>query len=411
MRRFLIWIVGGLFVLALVAGDLMMSFATGAEASVAVLPPVATSTGIQPARVHVAQEQRRQRRTLLDMLFGNEPAPAPPPRQEQQPVQRRAPAPVAALPPPPPAIEKAPNATRLAVMGDSMAVDVARGLERFYAEDPNLVVVDMGVGSSGFVREDYFDWNGTLREEIAKGSFDLAVVIIGINDRQNMTEPQGTFETLTPGWGEVYQSRVRDFVQQLRAANKPVIWVGLPPMSRGSYNEAIVQINAIQRLAAFGGGAEFLDIYERFLDEDGNYSSFGPDLNGQRVRMRKDDGIHFSTGGADKLAFFLSQSIKLFYRGGGGVGYEVADPLAGTDAQIMVRPPFQGLGQTRLLEVAGAVVPLTHAPRRAAELISFEPVSAGPAAFALDRLVDAPAGRADAFGIGNSAPTHNPGGR
>src|SRR5690606_17175308 len=103
----------------------------------------------------------------------------------------------------------------------------------------------------------------------------------------------------------------------------------------------------------------------------------GPDLNGNRVRMRKDDGIHFSAAGADKLAFYLSQTLKLYYRGGGGLGIEVADPLAGTDAQVMVRPPYQGLGEIRLLEVAGAVISLTHSQRRAAELISTGAVAPG----------------------------------
>ena len=86
-----------------------------------------------------------------------------------------------------------------------------------------------------------------------------------------------------------------------------MIWVGLPPMSKTEYSAAISQISNIQRLASFSGGAEFLDIYERFLGEDGKYSSHGPDVNGQNARMRKDDGIHFSTAGSDKLAFYLSQ--------------------------------------------------------------------------------------------------------
>ena len=74
---------------------------------------------------------------------------------------------------------------------------------------------------------------------------------------------------------------------------------------------------------------EFVDIYDRFVGEDGKYSSSGPDLNGNRVRMRKDDGIHFSAAGADKLAFYLSQTIKNYYKGAGGVGIDIADALAG----------------------------------------------------------------------------------
>jgi hypothetical protein len=172
-------------------------------------------------------------------------------------------------------------------------------------------------------------------------------------------------------------------------------------MSKADYSNAIGQISSIQRLAVFSSGAEFVDIYDRFLGEDGKYSSFGPDLNGNRVRMRKDDGIHFSAAGADKLAFYLSQSIKTYYRGGGAVGIEVADALAGTDAGLMVRPPYQGLGQTRLLEVAGAVIPLSAAPKRASDLVTAVSMPAPSAdAFDMLQMIEAPVGRADAFGVG-----------
>jgi hypothetical protein len=181
-------------------------------------------------------------------------------------------------------------------------------------------------------------------------------------------------------------------------------------MSRGEYSTAMSQISALQKMAAFSSGAEFLDIYDRFLGEDGKYSSYGPDVNGQNARMRKDDGIHFSAAGADKLAFYVSQSLRTFYRGG-AVTLAVADPLAGTDAASMLRPPYQGLGQIRLLEVAGAVVPLSRAPQRAADLLVATPPVAraeAGAPFSIEQLMQAPVGRVDAFGVGvspNAAPT------
>lgn len=346
-------------------------------------------------RIEVAQQQKR--RTLFDVLFGSEPQPTPPPPQVQRSQPRQA-AP-AALPPPKPQVEKAENATRLAVFGDSMAVDLAKALERFYAEDPNLVVINQGVGSSGFVRDDYFDWNKTIGEQIAADSFDLAVVIIGVNDRQEIRVDGQSYNSLTPQWTAAYQARLNDFLGQLRAARKPVIWVGLPPMSKTEYSAAMSQISALYKMAAFSGGAEYLDIYDRFLGEDGKYSSQGPDVNGQNARMRKDDGIHFSTAGADKLAFYISQSIRTFYRGG-TITVAVADPLLGTDAAAMLRPPYQGQGQTRLLEVAGAVVPISRAPQRAADLLVAAPQLASDTGFSLEQLMVAPIGRVDAFGVG-----------
>ncbi|WP_375452552.1 DUF459 domain-containing protein [uncultured Devosia sp.] len=344
----------------------------------------------------VAQDQKR--RTLFDLLFGEEPAAAPPVEQPQQP-RRTTPRPTASLPPPLPEVSKAQNATRLAVFGDSMAVDLSKGLERFYADDPNLVVIDQGVGSSGFVRADYFDWDKAVAEQIAANSFDLAVVMIGVNDRQEISADGQSYPALSEGWKAAYQRRLVSFLDKLRAAGKPVIWIGLPPMSKTEYSAALAQISAIQRLASFSSGAEYLDIYERFLGEDGKFSSYGPDVNGQSARMRKDDGIHFSSAGADKLAFYLSQSIRTFYRGG-GMTVEVGDPLAGTDAAAMVRLPYQGLGQIRLLEVAGAVIPLTRSPNRAGDLLSAGSVAPPAAPFTLEQLMRAPMGRVDAFGVG-----------
>ena len=98
----------------------------------------------QSGDVVVGQQQRR--RTLFDILFGDDQptsTPAPVTQPRSQPRQQAAPA----TPPPPPEVTKAADATRLAVFGDSLAVDLSRALERFYADDPNLVVIGKGVGS------------------------------------------------------------------------------------------------------------------------------------------------------------------------------------------------------------------------------------------------------------------------
>ncbi|MFD2647450.1 DUF459 domain-containing protein [Devosia albogilva] len=385
----------------------MLRFAIAIVIGLFVFVDVAPVFAQESGTMIVAQQQKR--RTLFDLLFGEEPAPQPveqaPQRQQQQqqqqqPRQQSAPAPTPSLPPPKPEVEKAENATRLAVFGDSLAIDLSRALERFYAEDPNLVVIDQGVSSSGFVRDDFFDWNAAIEEAIAEDSFDVAVVIIGINDRQEIRSNGRALEPLTTEWNAAYQARIASFLNKLRAARKPVIWVGLPPMSKSDYSAAISQIANLQKMASFAGGAEYVDIYERFVGEDGQYASHGPDVNGQNARMRKDDGIHFATAGADKLAFYISQSMRTFYRGG-AVTIAVADPLAGTDAASMLRPPYQGLGQTRLLEVAGAVIPISRAPARAGDLVSAAALPQPETApFSLEQLVTAPVGRADAFGVG-----------
>ena len=347
-----------------------------------------------------APQQAPHRRTLLEMLFGprdNSPDQQQQLQQQVTPPKRKA-QPVAQLPPAKPIVAKADGATRIAIFGDSLAVDVGKAIDRFYADDPNVSVLDQEVGSSGFVRTDFFDWNKAIAQQIKDDSFDVAVMIIGINERQTMNVDGNSYKPLTDEWNKAYSARLNTFLAQLRAANKPVVWIGLPPMAPPQFSSAMSQISALQRLASFGNGAEFVDIYDKFLDDNGNYVDSGPDVNGQQAVMRKSDGIHFASAGADKVAFYASQAIKLFAHGA-GAGLAVADPLAGTDAAQMLRPPYQGLGQIRLLQVAGAVMPLTGSQPRADDLINAASADVSPG-FDLKQLLNAPVGRADAFGAG-----------
>lgn len=346
------------------------------------------------SRVEVAQ-------SLWDRLFGPRKSLRPPAdvgtkkRTTTSAPKRRA-----SLPPAKPKVEKNDAATRLAVFGDSLAVDLAKAMDRFYAEDPNLAIISQGVGSSGLVRDDFFDWQKAINDAIAEDSFDIAVMIIGINDRQNLRVDGKSAKPLTEAWKGEYSSRVNQMLDVLRASGKPVIWVGMPPMQARSYSAAISEISSLQKLSVLSSGFEFVDVYERFADEGGNYVSFGPDINGVSKQMRKGDGIHFSSAGSDKLAFYINQSLKRFYRGG-AISLAIADPLAGTDAAGFQRLPFQGVGQVRLLEVAGAVVSLREVTeRRSGQLLIADPAQIAPAGFNMDEMVMAPIGRADAFGVG-----------
>ena len=132
--------------------------------------------------------------------------------------------------------------------------------------------------------------------------------------------------------------------------------------------------------------------------------------------MRKDDGIHFSAAGADKLAFYLSQTLKLYYRGGGTVGIEVADALARHRRAADGAAALSGAGADPAAR-SGRRGDLAHphaAPRRRPG-DRRQRLQAPPAAFDPTLLIEAPVGRVDAFGVGKlpeaEADVANAGGR
>ena len=49
--------------------------------------------------------------------------------------------------------------------------------------------------------------------------------------------------------------------------------------------------------------------YRTGPDERGHFAAYGPDVNGQMLRLRTSDGIHFTTAGAKKLAHFVETEI------------------------------------------------------------------------------------------------------
>ncbi|SDG74937.1 DUF459 domain-containing protein [Pelagibacterium luteolum] len=371
--------------------------------------------------------QERSSRTLFEFLFGSQnqpqqqaPAPQPQPQPQAQPRPQPQPQPQQTRPAPRPAPVPAPqpvqsdkseNARRIAVFGDSLGVDLARALERLYADNPEMMVLEESVGSSGFVRDDFFDWNEAIEAEIARDSFDVAVVAIGINDRQELANA----DPLSDAWRETYRGRLDAFLADLGAAGKEVIWIELPPMEQPSYGAAMVQISSIHKSAVDAAGANWVETYERYMGENGGYSIDGPDLNGNIVAMRRGDGIHFSAAGADKLAFYVDRALGTGSSGGrvsaSGSTSEVADLLAGTDAASMLRPPFQGLDQMRLVEMASIIQDLGGANQRAGDLIIAGSQTAGTQRFSLDSMLNAPAGRIDAFGATPAVAIENASGR
>jgi hypothetical protein len=197
------------------------------------------------------------------------------------------------------------------VIGDSLAVLTADGLTQAFADRPEIGVIGRARESSGLVRDDYYDWLKTAGDlAAAKAKLDFVVVILGINDMQPLKDGAETLDPLSDKWREIYDQRIERLVAPFKAAHVPVAWVGLPPMRSERFNAQVVKLNELFKEKAEEAGAHYVDIWDAFANQDGDYDAFGPDINGQTVKLRSSDGIHFTKAGARKLAQFLETDIK-----------------------------------------------------------------------------------------------------
>lgn len=275
----------------------------------------------EPARPAQAQE----RRTILDMLFGFGRRQPPPvyddvpiyePRQKQPQQQRpkarktqqkAKPAPVE---PAPVVVEKLETAKKVLVVGDFMAGSLGDGLKTAFETTPGIVIETRANGSSGLVREDYFNWPENLPAYIAETKPSLIIISLGANERQQMAIGGEKEKFRTDRWLAEYTRRTGTFAALARVDKTPLLWVGMPPFQSTSMTADMVTLNGIFRTETEKVGGTFVDIWDGFVDEDGKFVMTGSDINGQQVRLRGSDGINLTKAGKRKLAFYVEKDIR-----------------------------------------------------------------------------------------------------
>ncbi|MBY6241193.1 SGNH family hydrolase [Methylosinus sp. Sm6] len=206
-----------------------------------------------------------------------------------------------------------PNAPSFQVVaiGDTLGQQLADGLDEAFADRPDVRILHRGKESSGLVRDDFFDWPKAVRELLAGGEkIDVAVVMIGSNDRQAIHEGGQSFEPLSPLWRQHYAARVDAIRAAFKEKKIPLVWVGLPVTKNEHFSADMAKLNDIYRDRATLDGAPFIDIWEAFADERNQYQAFGPDINGRIVKLRAGDGVHFTDVGARKVAHFVEGEIR-----------------------------------------------------------------------------------------------------
>lgn len=197
------------------------------------------------------------------------------------------------------------------VMGDSLGGELADGIEEAFEDTPEIGVIHKFNDSSGLVRADYFDWLKAARDIAAdKRKPDLAIVMLGSNDRQPIEQGGRAYEPLSEDWRTIYTSRVEALIGVFKEKNIPVVWVGLPIMKAERFSADMTRINDIFRASATKLGVPYIDIWDVFAGEHGQYAAFGPDVIGQNALLRTSDGVHFTAAGARKLASFVESEIK-----------------------------------------------------------------------------------------------------
>jgi hypothetical protein len=234
------------------------------------------------------------------------------PRPEARPALRPRERPVESAGGKPPAAAAVAPTFFVAVLGDSLGQMLAQGLTEAFADQPEVAILREAKENSGLVRDDFYDWTKVAQDLLASGrQIDFAVMMIGSNDRQPLRDGKGdTFEPRSPAWEEAYAHRIEAIAAMFRDRKIPLLWVGLPVLKSQRLSADANAFNDLYRANAGKAGATYVDVWEAFANDAGEYSATGPNIDGQIVKLRASDGVHFTVAGARKLAHFVEPDIR-----------------------------------------------------------------------------------------------------
>lgn len=340
---------------------------------------------------------------------------------------------------PPPRKPEVEAPKTVLVLGDSMADWLAYGLEDAFSEAGEFGVTRRHRSNSSLIRNEPrdYDWLQGARDALAAERADAIVMMIGLGDRHAIREraqprppagarpndpakpgeagaPEqpaaGAAEATPPDrpgpavsrefrserWVELYSKRIDDVIAVLKSKRVPVLWVGLPPIRGPRARSELSFLNDVYKQRAEKAGIVYVDVWEGFVDESGDFNTMGPDVMGQMRRLRSGDGVYFTRFGARKLAHFVDREInRLFSR-----DTPMALPIPEEQKQL-VPGPGQPSGPAAR-PVSGPVVSLTGDTPKPESLLGTRQDAAAGDTLAVKTLINGepiePAsGRADNF--------------
>ena len=252
----------------------------------------------------------------------------------------------------------------MVVIGDSMADWLGNGLDENYSDQPEIGVQRKIRATSGLVRYDAkneaLDWPQAAKDSLSNEKPDAIVVMLGLNDRLPLREkaraqpkrngepaqgannstsqasqdkaaapedadappqtathtqsqqpvPGGSYDFHTDQWAALYAKRIDAMIAALKSKGAPVIWVGLPAIRGTKATSDISFLDELYRERAERAGIIYVDIWDGFVDDDGDFAMQGPDFKGQIRRLRTADGVYFTKAGAVKLASYVDRELR-----------------------------------------------------------------------------------------------------
>ncbi|MBZ7937748.1 MULTISPECIES: DUF459 domain-containing protein [Campylobacter] len=189
-------------------------------------------------------------------------------------------------------------------IGDSLMQGVAINLNK----NLNILGIkseDLSRQNTGLSYKSYFNWAKTIEDAfLSNSNIKYLVILLGPNDPWDIKKGKNYLRFGSSAWKEFYKTRVDEIIQIAQKYQVKILWFEVPPMKKDSLNDKIQILNEIYRQEVLKNKEIFIDTKSSFTLNN-QYSTYIKNENNKTIKVRTDDGIHFTMNGAKIMSKLL----------------------------------------------------------------------------------------------------------
>ncbi|HEG0313308.1 TPA: DUF459 domain-containing protein [Campylobacter coli] len=195
-------------------------------------------------------------------------------------------------------------------IGDSLMQGVAIALNRDLI-DLGLKANDLSKQNTGLSYKSYFDWAKATKEAFAKNpNIKYLVVLLGANDPWDIKKGGIYHRFGSDSWIDIYTYRVNEIINIAKQHHAKILWFEIPPVKKNELNEKIQILNKIYSEEILKNKQIFINT-KLFFSVNDEFSTYIKNENNKSIKMRTDDGIHFTSNGAKEMSKLLLQHMTI----------------------------------------------------------------------------------------------------
>lgn len=196
-------------------------------------------------------------------------------------------------------------------VGDSLMQGVAPYVKKMLFKQYKIESVNLSKQSTGLAYPKAFNWPKTINDNlIADPSIKLLVVFLGPNDPWDFPV-KGYAKYVkfkSELWEEQYRLRIATILNSASEHNVQVLWLAAPCMRKPQLNLGMVYLNTLYQSEVEKRQQHFLTTNQLLGCTYETFNSF-IESNKDKIKVRVDDGIHFTPIGQKILAKAIMDKI------------------------------------------------------------------------------------------------------